>query len=241
MMPGEVRLYPDAASLARAIAQHVVTLAVDALASQKVFTLALTGGSTPRPAYELLATPRFAERVDWSRVHLFWGDERCVPPDHERSNYRMAHEALVEHVPVPPEQVHRMRGEIPPEEAAAAYEAELRAVFGDVALPRFDLILLGLGEDGHVASLFPGTEALEETERWVVGHHVAKVEEWRLTFTPPVINAAENVAFLVSGERKREILRELLRSPYRPEELPAQLVRPIEGRLRWFVDRAAAP
>lgn len=239
-MSGEVRIYPDLTSLSRAVAQHVVSLAVDAIASRKVFTLALTGGSTPRPAYEVLATPRFAQRVDWTRVHLFWGDERCVPPDHERSNYRMAHEALVEHLAIPSEQVHRMRGEIPPEEAAFGYESQLRDVFGDVAVPRFDLILLGLGEDGHVASLFPGTEALEDTKRWVVAHYVAKVEEWRLTFTPPVLNAAENVAFLVSGERKRKILQEILESPYRPEELPAQLVQPVEGHLRWFVDRDAA-
>ncbi|MGC9356855.1 MAG: 6-phosphogluconolactonase [Anaerolineae bacterium] len=238
-MNGEVRIYSDEASLAQAVAQHVVTLAVEAIASHKVFTLALTGGSTPRLAYEVLATPRFAQRVDWSRVHLFWGDERCVPPDHERSNYRMAREALVEHLDIPAEQVHRMRGEIRPEDAASEYASQLEAVFGDVSVPRFDLVLLGLGEDGHVASLFPGTGALEETERWVVAHYVAKVEEWRLTLTPPVLNAAENVAFLVSGERKREILREVLEGPYRPEVLPAQLVHPVEGRLRWFVDRAA--
>jgi 6-phosphogluconolactonase len=236
----EVRVYPTPEALAQAVAYHVVTHAVDAVAQQKRFTLALAGGSTPRPAYELLATPRFAERVDFARVHFFWGDERAVPPDHPRSNYRMADEALLQKVPVPPANVHRVKGELPPEQAAAAYEAELRSVFGEVRVPRFDLILLGLGEDGHTASLFPGSAALREEDRWVVAHHVDAVDDGRITLTPPVINAAANVTFVVSGADKADAVAAILRGPHRPEELPAQLVEPRQGRERWLLDEAAA-
>jgi 6-phosphogluconolactonase len=238
-MTTEVRLYADKKAVAEAVAQHVVTLAVEAIAQKQPFSVALAGGSTPRPAYEALATPRYADRLDWSQVEIFWGDERCVPPDHAESNYRMAHEALLRHVPIPEENVHRMRGELEPEQAAEAYEEQLRSSFGDVRVPRFDLILLGLGEDGHTASLFPRTPALQEQERWVVAHYVEALDAWRLTLTPVVLNAAENVTFVVVGERKAAILEEVIEGAYRPQELPAQRVQPRRGRLRWFVDRAA--
>ncbi|MFP4344159.1 MAG: 6-phosphogluconolactonase [Anaerolineales bacterium] len=239
----EVRVYSDEDALAEAVAQHFVTLAVEALSQKVPFTVALAGGSTPRPAYEALATPRYAQRVDWAQVELFWGDERSLPPDHPESNYRLAYEALLRHLPIPEEQVHRMRGELAPERAAELYEQELRSVFGEGRVPRFDLILLGLGEDGHTASLFPGTAVLQEQQhrqqRWVIAHHVEKLDAWRLTLTPVVLNAAENVAFIVAGERKATILERVAQGPYRPQELPAQLVQPRRGRLRWFVDQAA--
>jgi 6-phosphogluconolactonase len=155
--------------------------------------VALAGGSTPRAAYALLATEEFAARVDWSRVHVLWGDERCVPPDDPDSNYRMAREALLDKIPIPTENVHRIRGELPPDEAAAAYQAELEAVLG--AGGRFDLVLLGMGVDGHTASLFPGTAALHEGERWVVAAFVDKLSAWRVTLTPVVLNAAAQVTF----------------------------------------------
>src|SRR5262249_41973592 len=158
---------------------------------------ALSGGSTPKALYALLATPAYAARVDWARVQVFWSDERCVGPESQDSNFRMAREALLAHVPLPEANVHRMRGEVEPLRAAAAYEQELRAAFSTPegapqALPerRFDLALLGLGDDGHTASLFPGTAAIDETARWVVAHHVAKLGVWRLTLTPPVLDAA---------------------------------------------------
>ena len=196
----------------------------------------LAGGSTPKAAYEILARD-FAETVDWGRTHVFFGDERTVPPDHEDSNYRMAREALLDHVSIGG--VHRMRGELPPEEAAASYEDELRGFFGAEEPPRFDLVLLGIGEDGHTASLFPETSALEVTDRLVVANPVLKLDTTRITLTAPVLNAARAVIFLVVGGGKAEALKEILEGDADPRRYPAKLVRP-EGNLIWMVDRAAA-
>jgi 6-phosphogluconolactonase len=234
----EIRTYPDAASLARAAAEHCVTLATAAIAARGQFVVALSGGSTPRATYKLLASDELAARVDWPRVHVFWGDERCVPPDHPESNYRMARETLLDHVPLPTRNVHLIQGELPPDQAATAYQAELEAVLG--AGGRFDLILLGMGEDGHTASLFPSTAALHEQTRWVVAHYVDKLRAWRVTLTPVIINAAAHVTFLVSGAGKAERLREVLDGPHQPDVLPAQIVRPTDGRLLWLADAAAA-
>jgi 6-phosphogluconolactonase len=234
----EIRTYPDSDRLARAAAEHFVTLAARGRRGGRRFAVALAGGSTPRAAYALLATEEFAARVDWSRVHVFWGDERCVLPDHPDSNYRMAREALLDKIPIPTENVHRMRGELVPDEAAAAYQAELEAVLG--AGGRFDLILLGMGGDGHTASLFPGAAALHEGARWVVAHYVDKLAAWRVTLTPAAINAAAQVTFIVSGAGKAQRLLEVLAGPYQPDVLPAQIVRPTDGRLLWLVDAAAA-
>jgi 6-phosphogluconolactonase len=235
---GEIRTYPDATSLARAAAEHFVTLAAEAIAAHAQFVVALSGGSTPRATYALLASDEFTVRVDWPRVRVLWGDERCVPPDYPDSNYRMAREALLDKIPIPTENVHRMRGELPPDQAAMAYQAELEAVLG--AAGRFDLILLGMGADGHTASLFPATAALHEQTRWVVAHYVDKLAVWRVTLTPVAINAAAHVTFIVSGAGKAERLREVLVGPYQPDILPAQIVRPTDGRLVWLVDAAAA-
>jgi 6-phosphogluconolactonase len=239
----EFRIYPDAASLARAAAEHFINLATEAIAARGQFVVALSGGSTPRATYALLASDGFAARVDWSRVHVFWGDERCVPPDHPDSNYRMARETLLDHVPLPTGDVHRIRGEVHPEEAAADYERTLRSFFAPQArdkepTPHFDLVLLGMGEDGHTASLFPGTAAHEQT-RWVVAYYVDKLGAWRVTLTPVAINAAAHVTFLVSGAGKAARLREVLSEPYQPDVLPAQIVRPTNGHLLWLTDVAA--
>jgi 6-phosphogluconolactonase len=246
----EIRTYPDAASLAWAAAEHFVTLAVEAIAARGQFAVALSGGSTPRATYALLASDEFAARVDWSRVHVFWGDERCVPPDHPDSNYQMAREALLDHVPLPARNVHRIRGEINPKEAAADYEHMLRSFFArnprgkvardDEPIPRFDLVLLGMGEDGHTASLFPATAALHEQTRWVVAYYVDKLSAWRVTLTPVAINAAAHVTFVVFGAAKAERLREVLAKPYQPDALPAQIVRPANGHLLWLADAGAA-
>jgi 6-phosphogluconolactonase len=245
-----IEVYPDAERLAHAAAEHFVALAGEAISRQGRFAVALAGGSTPKSAYALLAIGEFAGRVDWSRVHVFWGDERRVPPDHPDSNYRMAREALLDHVPLPAENVHRMRGELEPSQAADEYEAALRAFFspssedqeakGERHIARFDLFLLGMGDDGHTASLFPGTAAIREQTRWVMAHFVEKLDTWRITLTPAVINAAANVTFVVSGSGKAERLRQVLTGPYQPDLLPAQIVNPDDGRLRWLVDRAAA-
>jgi 6-phosphogluconolactonase len=196
----------------------------------------LAGGSTPKATYGILARD-YAERIDWSRVHVFFGDERNVPPDHEDANYRMAREALLDHVPIGG--VHRMRGELPPDEAAAAYEVELREFFGAEKLPRFDLILLGIGGDGHTASLFPETPALEVHDRWVVANPVPKLDTTRITLTVPVINAARSVVFLAAGKDKAEALKEILEGDADPREYPAKLVQPLGGP-EWMLDRAAA-
>jgi 6-phosphogluconolactonase len=230
----EFRTYPDAASLARAAAEHLTNLATEAMTARGRFVVALSGGSTPRTTYTLLATERFTTRVDWSRVHIFWSDERCVPPDHPDSNYRMARETLLDKISIPAENVHRIRGELPHDEAAAAYQAELEAVLGVNGW--FDLVLLGMGEDGHIASLFPGTTALEEHERPVVAVYMERLRAWRITLTLPLINAARHVLFLVSGAAKAPTLARI----HAGERLPASLVQPVQGQLTWLVDMAAA-
>ncbi len=235
----ETWTYPDATSLARAAAEHFVTLAAEAIAARGRFAVALSGGSTPYATYTLLASDDFAARVDWPRVHVFWGDERCVPPDHPESNFRLAEEALLSRVPIPPGNLHRVRGELEPEVAAQAYAAELRTFFG-APWPRFDLVLLGMGDDGHTASLFPGLAALHETARSVVAvtAHYQDRPAHRVTLTTPAINAARQVLFLVTGATKAETLRAVLEGP---EGLyPAQRIRPISGHLTWLMDAAAA-
>ena len=241
----EIRVYPDATGLARAAAEHFAARAEAAVASRGRFVVALSGGSTPRATYTLLTSPEFVARVDWPRVHVFWGDERCVPPDHPDSNYAMARETLLDHVPIPTENVHRVRGEIDPERAADECERTLRVFLATEpgkteTPPRFDLILLGMGGDGHTASLFPGTAAIHEDRRWVLAHFVDTLSAWRVTLTPVVINAAAQVTFLVAGAGKAERLREVLTGPLRPDLLPSQIVRPADGHLLWLLDEAAA-
>jgi 6-phosphogluconolactonase len=235
-----VDAFADASSLARAAADHFVDRTAAAIAAHGRCSVALSGGSTPRAMYALLATDPIVRRVDWARVHLFFGDERCVSPDHPDSNYRMVRETLLDRAPLPPGNVHRMRGEDPPDQAALAYEADLRAFFGDGAAPSFDLVLLGMGDNGHTASLFPGLSAVHEAVRWVVACCVAEVGMWRLTLTPVAINAAAQVTFLVAGTRKAAMLKRVLEGPYHPDVLPAQIIRPTGGSLRWLVDEAAA-
>jgi 6-phosphogluconolactonase len=198
------------------------------LADRSVARVALAGGSTPKAMYRLLASPAFRERVDWRRVEIFFGDERCVPPDHADSNYRMAREALLDHVPLPPENVHRIEGEKDPEAAARAYAALLPE--------RFDLALLGMGPDGHTASLFPGTPALAEREARAVAVYVERMKSWRVTLTAPVLSAAEEVIVMTVGEEKAGALALALEGP--EGAVPIQLVKP--RRMTWLIDRAAA-
>lgn len=233
LMPVLIHETPE--ELAKAAARGFAAKAEAAIEERGRFAVALAGGSTPKTTYELLARD-YADRIDWSRVHAFFGDERTVSPDHEDSNYRMAHEALLSRVPIG--SVHRMHGELPPEEAATAYEEELRKFFGE-PISRFDLILLGIGEDGHTASLFPHTQALEVTDRPVVSNPVPKLDTVRITLTSPVLNFARAVYFLVAGEGKAEALEEMLEGDADPREYPAKLVRPTKGELIWMVDRPA--
>ena len=234
-----VVISPSAAALARAAAERVVVAAAAAIAARGRFVIALAGGSTPKALYTLLATPEFAARIDWAHVHAFWGDERCCPPEDPSSNYRMAREALLEHVPVPAAQVHRMRGEDDPAQAAAAYERDLRASFPD-GRAAFDLVLLGMGTNGHTASLFPHLSAVRARTRWVVAEQVAEVGMWRITLTPVAINAAAEILFLVAGADKAAMLSRVLEGPRVVDELPAQAIAPETGTLTWLVDVAAA-
>jgi 6-phosphogluconolactonase len=229
--------------LSNEVAGRFVRLAKEAVQAGERFTVALSGGATPRTLYRLLAGAPWRGQVPWDKVHFFWGDERCVPPDHPASNYRLAHESLLSKVPLPAENVHRLPGEeADPQVGAARYADELRRFFDLTAgtWPRFDLVLLGMGGDGHTASLFPGTAAIGNRTDLVVAHYVEKLQTHRLTLTPPVLNNAANIFFLVSGPDKAKTLQEVLEGEFRPSQLPAQSVRPTDGKLLWFVDRAAA-
>jgi 6-phosphogluconolactonase len=240
---GEVYVSPDAVALARTAAGEIVRVAEEAVVQCGRFTIALGGGSTPRDLYRLLADPSgpFRARFPWKDTHFFWGDERHVPPDHPDSNFRMAKEAMLDSAAVPAENIHRIGAEDPiAEEAAATYETVLRRFFGESGTPRFDVILLGIGPEGHTASLFPHSRFLREEKLYVGAPWVQEFKTFRITLTPPVLNSAANVAFLVSGEKKREILRTVLLGDRKPDLYPAQIVKPKEGRLLWFVDAAAA-
>ncbi|MBN2502168.1 MAG: 6-phosphogluconolactonase [Anaerolineales bacterium] len=239
-----IKRYPDTDALAQAVVDLFVEIANDAIEARDVFTVALSGGTTPRSVYELLASEQYAEAVDWSMVHVFWGDERSVPPNNPNSNYWMAENLWLGKGNIPEINVHRMKGELEADLAEKDYTRVLRDFFAESAAsgepPRLDLVFLGMGDDGHTASLFPGTEAIHETERWVTAHFVEKLDTWRITLTPVVLNAAANVAFLVEGEGKAERLKEVLEGPQQPDVLPAQIIAPEDGNLYWFVDEEAA-
>lgn len=236
-------VYSDRASAMRAVASRVVMLAHCAIGERGRFTWALAGGSTPKEVYELLASPEFSCQVDWTKVEIFWGDERCVGPESAESNYKMANEALLAALPLLPSQIHRMAGELDPDAAAAQYSDDLRRVFRgepqDGRPPSLDLVLLGMGDDGHTASLFPNSPALNENNRWVCA--AQKGAQWRLTLTFPVLNAARDVLFLVVGPSKRTMLANVLGAQGEPTPWPAAQVRPPQGRVTWFVDRDADP
>ena len=231
-----MRVYGSPEELAEAAAREFAAKVEEAIEERGRFAVVLAGGSTPETMYGILARD-FVGRIDWSRVYVFFGDERTVPPDHDDSNHKMASEVLLDHVPVG--NVHRMRGELPPQEAAEAYEEELRTFFQTEDVPRFDLILLGIGADGHTASLFPETSALEVHDRWVVANPVLGLDTTRITLTVPVINAARAVVFLVAGEDKAEALREILETDADPRAYPARLIQPPGGPV-WMLDQSAA-
>lgn len=239
----ELRIFDDAHELAAEAADLFLWLGQQALAADGALFVALSGGSTPRALYDALAKPAQAKQLDWAKVRFFFGDERCVPPDHGESNFRLARDHLFAPLKIPPQHVHRMKGELAPETAASRYEAALRDRFdaGSPTIPRFHLVLLGLGDDGHTASLFPGTPALQESQRLVtLGQAPTGVRD-RITFTLPLINEAAAVLFLVAGSGKAPAVQAVLEpAGEAPVSLPASLVRPRQGRLLWFLDAAAA-
>ncbi|MFI5364190.1 MAG: 6-phosphogluconolactonase [Candidatus Binatia bacterium] len=240
----EIRQVEDAEQLSTAAAEECSRIMRVAIGRQGRCTFVLSGGSTPRRLYELLAAPPQRDQIDWTRVDLFWGDERAVPPDHKDSNFRMANEALLQPLSIPATRIHRMPAERADRDRAAAdYQAEIARVFdvpADGVPPAFDLVLLGLGPDGHTASLFPRTAALNETRRWVVPNHVPQLGTDRLTMTRVILNRAACIMFLVAGADKAAALAEVLEGPAESERLPAQLIRPETGRLVWLMDGAAA-
>jgi len=240
---GDLRIVPDGASLFRAGAVEFASAATASIETSGLFSVSLSGGSTPRGMFALLAADEFRERVRWDRVFFFWGDERHVPPDHPDSNFRMAREALLSHLSLREDQVFRIPAENP-DAAAAAYEYEVTMQrffsLSDGQFPRFDLVLLGMGPDGHTASLFPGTKALLDQTRLVVSNWVGKFNTPRITMTAPAINAAARVLFLIGGEDKAPALKAVLEGPLEPSQLPAQMIQPRNGSLLWLCDRAAA-
>lgn len=236
----ELRVLPDPSEAAQAAAREVVAAFSDSLADPGRFRVALSGGSTPRLLFDRLASAAFRPLVDWTRARVFFVDERCVPPGDERSNYRLAKERLLDPLRVPAGNVFRMRGEEEPSRAALEYEKVLRREFAGEDSARLDLVLLGLGPDGHTASLFPGTRAVAERRRWVAANDVPQLSERRLTLTLPVLNAGRRVVFLVVGEEKRRAVAAVLRSRRASRRLPASLVKPKRGSLIWILDEAAA-
>jgi 6-phosphogluconolactonase len=241
MFQPEIKVLPDVQAIVIDAAEQIVRAAEKAVALSHRFSIGLAGGSTPKALYQLLASESYRDRIDWTRVEVFFGDERCVPPDHAESNFRMARETLLSKVPIPDDNVYRMRGEINPNEAAKEYGMMLKEKFGEEG--GFDLILLGMGEDGHTASLFPGTPAVRETKHRCVAQlveHSTTGKSWRITLTAPFINRCREVIVLVAGANKARTLAEVLEGPRDPEQLPIQLVQPASGKLTWLIDAAAA-
>lgn len=233
-----IEICRDADHLARVAAERFSDMARNPIADR--FSVALSGGSTPRRLFSLLAGPPYSGSIDWERIFFFWGDERCVPPDHPDSNYRMARETLLSRVPVPERNIHRIPADDPDHQRAAeSYSATITQFFAP-SPPRFDLVLLGMGDDGHTASLFPDTTALSVNDLIAVPNFVTKFDAWRITLTASIINSARNVIFLVSGADKATVLHKVIKGDHDPRTYPSQLIAPSEGRLTWLIDQDAA-
>lgn len=236
----EILTLSAADELAREAARRFAEMAETFTNDAGRFTVALSGGSTPKAMFQILAEKPYADTIPWRSIYFFWGDERCVPPDHAESNYRMANETLLSKVPIPRENILRIPAEDEDHERAAdSYGETLREFFAQER-PDFDLVFLGMGPDGHTASLFPGTAALRVNDRVAMANYVEKFQSWRITLTANVINSARNIIFLVAGADKAPALKEVLEGPRNPELYPSQLIEPSHGSLLWMVDEAAA-
>ena len=236
----EALIYADAAELAREAARRFAELAVAFTNNAGRFTVALSGGSTPKAMFQILSEKPFVDSLPWRSIHFFWGDERCVPPDHTESNYRTANETLLSKVPVPRENIFRIPAEDEDHERAAAVYSETLQKFFAEEQPGFDLVFLGMGADGHTASLFPGTTALCAGGGVAAANYVDKLQSWRITLTADAINRARNIIFLVAGADKAPALKEVIQGPRNPKQYPSQLIKPSHGELLWMVDEAAA-
>jgi 6-phosphogluconolactonase len=237
----DIAVYSDKDTLSHEAARYIVRVAQESIVTHGRFTIALSGGTTPGKAYGLLASEPYRSQIDWALVEVFWSDERCVPAESEESNYHLAQEVLLSKVPIAAQQIHRMPADEADRYAASqAYTREMQRTFGTDGIPAFDLIQLGMGPEGHTASLFPHQSSLHEQQHLVMPVTVPKPPPPRLTFTPPLLNAAVHVLFLVTGEEKAEALQAVLEGEYQPDEYPAQIVRPPQGEVVWMLDSAAA-
>jgi len=234
-----LHIYKDADELSSSVADWITEYVRDTLGHNQRFTVALSGGSTPRKLHDLLAAAPYREMIDWKKMHFFWGDERAVPFGDERNNAKMAFDTLLDKVPVKQENIHIIRTDIDPVEAAGQYEKTLRGYFDDTGTT-FDLVLLGMGDDGHTLSLFPGYDIVQEEERWADAFYLEEQEMDRITLTAPVVNRAAKVAFLVAGGGKAKALQQVIEGKYEPEIYPSQRISPVSGELYWFLDEAAA-
>lgn len=237
-MKDDIRIFSDPESLAQAAGKIFADAANHAITEQGRCSIALSGGSTPRELFRAL-TSAYLDSITWEKVHLFWSDERSVPPDHAQSNYRLAYDEMISKIPIPEGNIHRIRGELAPAEAAGEYEMEMARYFGSAHIPVFDLILLGVGQDGHTASLFPDSEALSEKNHFAVLSYSESAGNWRVTLTLPVLNNALDILFLVSGKSKSGIMSKIIEQGRR-DHYPAGMVKPSRGRIIWLLDREAA-
>jgi 6-phosphogluconolactonase len=234
-----IKIFKDQRAASQAMAETFTSIAKEAVARRGRFTVALTGGSSPQLLYEILRSDPYRQSVPWKKCYVFWGDERAVPFSDERSNARMGYEKLLNHVPVPAGQIYRMNGEVAPEKAADEYEKMLNRHFGEQE-PAFDLILLGMGADGHTASIFPGSDAVHEKNRLVTTGYNSEQGTHRITFTAPLINKARNIFFGIFGDEKAETLRQVFEGDHNPEQLPVQLIKPVKSEIIWFLDEKSA-
>ena len=228
---------PDELSLA--LAEWITNDIEERLKQSDRFTWVVTGGNSPKQLYEILSSEKYKNRIDWKKLHIFWGDERAVPFNDERNNARMTCQHLLDHVPVPREQIHVMNTELPPPESALAYEKILHNYFGETG-PSFDLVLNGMGDDGHTLSLFPHTPVIHEQKAWVSSFYLDAQKMYRITLTAPVVNRARKIAFLTFGSNKAKALKEVVKGKRNVDQYPSQIIQPVDGELHWFTDEAAA-
>ncbi|HXO78090.1 MAG TPA: 6-phosphogluconolactonase [Puia sp.] len=264
----ELQVYKDAQELSQAAAKWIAGLIAETIKVRDRFTIALSGGSTPKLLHKILAAPPYKDQIDWSKLHIFWGDERAVPFEDDRNNAKMAYDTLLNFVPVPASQIHVMRTDIGPEESAVEYEKILHQYFDAIpggsgstaatnpsagatgstgptsapaTLPNsFDLVLLGMGDDGHTLSLFPGTAIVHEEKAWAKAFFLPAQDMYRITLTKTIVNRSAHIAFLTTGTGKAHALKEVLKGDYNPDLYPSQEIKPVNGELHWFVDEAAA-
>lgn len=234
----KLHIHKDPEQLSEALAEWITNEIGNRLQQSGRFTWALTGGNSPKQLYEILASPKYRDRIDWKKLHIFWGDERAVPFSDDRNNARMTFHHLLDHVPIPRHQIHVMNTELPPAESANAYEKILHEYFTSSG-PSFDLVLNGMGDDGHTLSLFPHTPVIHEQKAWVTSFYLEPQKMYRITLTAPIVNRAKKIAFLAFGANKAHALKEVLKGEKNVDQYPSQIIQPVDGELHWFVDAAA--